>query len=152
MLVRDLRGKVAIGTPEVLRARNAREFRALDTDPDAVPVAARAFSRAERLLVRFPAYAPDGQHPVVARLLNRMGQPMRTLDLRPAPTATTKSILRCQDWRAATTSSSSPRPRRRETSGSIGFRVTSCKAQGSDHHAYIPRSRVTVATRLMPTM
>src|SRR4029079_11729485 len=27
--VRDLRGKVAIGTPEFLRARNAREFRAI---------------------------------------------------------------------------------------------------------------------------
>jgi hypothetical protein len=83
--VRDLRGTVAIGTPEFLRARNAREFRTLDNDPEAVPVSSRQFSRTERLLVRFSAYAPDGQQPSVsARLLNRMGQPMRTLEVRPA--------------------------------------------------------------------
>jgi Ca-activated chloride channel family protein len=84
--VRDLRGTVAIGTPEFLRARNAREFRTLDNDPEAVPVSSRQFSRTERLLVRFAAYAPDGQQPSVsARLLNRAGQPMRTLEVRPAP-------------------------------------------------------------------
>jgi hypothetical protein len=83
--VRDLRGKVTIGTPEFLRARNAREFRTLDNDPEAVPVSSRQFSRTERLLVRFPAYSPDGEKPSVsARLLNRMGQPMRTLEVRPA--------------------------------------------------------------------
>ena len=83
--VRDLRGGVAIGTPEFLRARNAREFRTLDSASEAVPVSSRQFSRTERLLVRFPAYAPDGQQiSVSARLLNRMGQPMRTLDVRPA--------------------------------------------------------------------
>ena len=83
--VRDLRGAVVIGTPEFLRARNAREFRALDNAPEAVPVSSRQFSRTERLLVRFPAYVPDGQQPSVsARLLNRLGQPMRTLEVRPA--------------------------------------------------------------------
>ena len=83
--VRDLRGAVAIGTPAFLRARNAREFRTLGSAPEAVPVSSRQFSRTERLLVRFPAYAPDGQRPSVsARLLNRLGQPMRTLEVRPA--------------------------------------------------------------------
>jgi len=82
--IRDLRG-VAIGTPEFLRARNAREFRSLDGAAEAVPVSSRQFSRTERLLIRFPAYAPDGQQvSVTARLLNRMGQPMRTLEVRPA--------------------------------------------------------------------
>ena len=33
IIVRDLRGRVAIGTPEFLRARNAREFRTLGGDP-----------------------------------------------------------------------------------------------------------------------
>ena len=52
---------------------------------EAVPVSSRQFSRTERLLIRFPAYAPDGQQvSVAARLLNRMGQPMRTLEVRPA--------------------------------------------------------------------
>lgn len=81
--VRDLRGRVAIGTPEFMRARNAREFRVIDSDPQALPVSSREFSRTERLIVRFPAYAPAGQPvAVTARLLNRLGQTMRTLDVR----------------------------------------------------------------------
>jgi len=84
--VRELKG-VSIGTPEVLRSRNAREFRTLDTD-QAVPVAAREFSRTERLLIRFPAYAPTGASPTVsAKLLSKLGQPMRNLPLMPGPGA-----------------------------------------------------------------
>jgi VWFA-related protein len=76
--VRDMQKGVTIGTPEVLRARNAREFRALDT-PLGVPVSSREFSRTERLLVRFYAYGPgDAPVAVSARLLSRMG-PMRDL-------------------------------------------------------------------------
>ena len=59
-MVRDLTAPVVLGTPEVLRARTARDFRALASDPDAVPVAAREFSRTERLMIRVPAYAPSG--------------------------------------------------------------------------------------------
>ena len=55
---------VALGTPEVFRARNAREFRALEAQA-AVPVASREFSRTERLLIRFPAYGPAGTPPLV---------------------------------------------------------------------------------------
>ena len=55
MSIRDLKGDVAVGTPEMLRARNAREFRTLDAEA-AVPVASREFSRTERLLIRFRAY------------------------------------------------------------------------------------------------
>jgi VWFA-related protein len=77
--VRDLRGDVMIGTPQVLRARNAREFRSLD-EPAAVPVASREFSRSERLLLRVPIYvASDATPSVSARLLNRSGQSMRQL-------------------------------------------------------------------------
>ncbi len=88
-LVRDLRGKLNMGTPEILRARNAREFRLIETSPQAVPVSSREFSRAERLLIRFPIYAPAGQ-PVTVRatLLNRAGQPMRTIDVQPSPMTT----------------------------------------------------------------
>jgi VWFA-related protein len=76
--IRDMQGGVAIGSPEVLRARNAREFRTLDTEM-AVPAASREFSRMERLLVRFRAYGPtDAPLAVSARLLSRMG-PMREL-------------------------------------------------------------------------
>jgi hypothetical protein len=84
--VREVKG-VAIGTPEVLRSRNAREFRALDTD-SAVPVASREFSRTERLLIRFPAYGPSDAPPSLsAKLLTRTGQTIRDLPLIAAPGA-----------------------------------------------------------------
>ena len=84
--VRDLRGEVALGTPQVLRARNAREFRTLDVEA-AVPVAAREFRRTERLLIRFQAYGPgDGATTVSARLLGRTGHPIRDLEVAPAST------------------------------------------------------------------
>jgi len=84
--VRDLRGDVAVGTPEVLRARNAREFRTLDVD-GAVPVASREFSRTERLLIRFRAYGAAGAAPQVsAKLLGRGGQAIRDLAVAPAAT------------------------------------------------------------------
>jgi hypothetical protein len=82
--IRDLRAPVALGTPEVLRARTARDVRALLADPDAVPVASREFSRAERLIIRFPAYAPGPEPPIVAaRLLSRGGKAMRDLQVLP---------------------------------------------------------------------
>jgi len=70
--------ELRMGTPQVLRARTAAEFRALAGNPDAPPVAARVFSRTERLLIRFSAYAPAAGQ-VGARLLSRTGQPMRPL-------------------------------------------------------------------------
>ena len=84
--IRDLRGGVAIGTPEVLRSRNAREFRTLDV-PAAVPVVAREFSRTERLLIRFSAYGPSDAVPdVSAKLLGRMGHALRDLSVSRAST------------------------------------------------------------------
>jgi VWFA-related protein len=71
---------------EVLRARGAIEFRALNADPAAMPVAAREFSRTERLLIRFAALGPGGTAPeTVVRLLNRAGTPMSTLPAQAAP-------------------------------------------------------------------
>ena len=85
LTVPDFRRPVAIGTPEILRARNALEFRRLDDDA-AVPVASREFSRAERLLIRFPAYGPPNAAPSLsAKLLNRMGQTMRDLTVASTP-------------------------------------------------------------------
>jgi hypothetical protein len=82
ILVDDLRAPVAIGTPQVLRARTARDVRALDANPDAVPVSSREFSRAERLVIRVPTYAPGTGTPAVsARLMTGAGQSMRQLTL-----------------------------------------------------------------------
>ena len=53
---------------------------------DALPVAARTFSRTERLLIRVPAYGPGNTTPIVtARLLNRRSIPMRELQIVDAP-------------------------------------------------------------------
>jgi hypothetical protein len=81
----DLTGqRTFFSTPEVLRARTAREFRLVSTDLQAPPVVSREFSRSERLLVRVRAYAPEAERPIVTgRLLSRLGQPLR--DLTPLP-------------------------------------------------------------------
>jgi hypothetical protein len=85
MSIRDLKGEVAVGTPEILRTRTLREFRAIDGEAAAVPVASREFSRTERLLIRFFAYGPDGQPPVVsAVLLDRVGHTIRALAVASA--------------------------------------------------------------------
>jgi hypothetical protein len=85
--IRDLRVVPALATPQILRARNAREFRSIDAEA-AVPVAAREFSRTERLLIRFQAYGtPDARPAVTARLLGRMGQVVRDLAIAPRPDA-----------------------------------------------------------------
>jgi VWFA-related protein len=86
LIVDSLTAPVALGTPEVFRARNARDLRAFVSDPEAVPVAAREFSRTERLLIRVPAYAPDGAPHVTARLASRAGS-MRDLEVSPGPSA-----------------------------------------------------------------
>lgn len=71
------RTQVSMGTPRVYRARTARDMLLIRKDPNALPTAARDFSRAERLLIRFDAYAAGGSAPqVTSRLLNRAGQAM----------------------------------------------------------------------------
>ena len=87
LVVGDLGAPVAVGTPAVFRARTARDVRALDADPGAVPVAAREFSRAERLVIRVPAYAPGSVKPTVsARLMSAAGRAMRQLTVDAAAT------------------------------------------------------------------
>jgi VWFA-related protein len=74
-------------TVQVLRTRNARAFAEASADPDAIPVASRTFSRAERLLVRIPVYGPGDTPPsVTATLHNRRGNLMRELQPVPADT------------------------------------------------------------------
>ena len=56
---------VARHAAAVSRARTARDIQQIKADPEAVPVAAREFSRTDRLLVRVPAYGPGGAAPTV---------------------------------------------------------------------------------------
>ncbi|HTM26682.1 MAG TPA: VWA domain-containing protein [Vicinamibacterales bacterium] len=75
--------QVSLSTPRVYRARTAREMLQLRNNPDAPPIVTREFSRAERLLIRFDAYAAGGTPPeVTARLLNRAGQPMADVPIQ----------------------------------------------------------------------
>jgi VWFA-related protein len=75
-----------ITEPIVFRGRTARDIQLLRAAPAPIPTAARAFSRTERILVRFQAFGPTGQTPTVTmRLLNAQGDNMAAL---PAPTAT----------------------------------------------------------------
>jgi VWFA-related protein len=77
--------QTALGTPGVYRARTQREVLQIKNDRQAIPTAAREFSRAERVLVRFPVYGPEGAPPTVtARLLNRAAEPMNNLPVQPS--------------------------------------------------------------------
>jgi hypothetical protein len=85
IIVRDLKGAIVLGTPEVFRARTARDVRELRDEVDAVPVAAREFSRAEHLLIRVPAYASN-MPTVAATLISPARQAMRQLGVSAVPT------------------------------------------------------------------
>lgn len=81
MRVPDLRvTKPTFATAQLMRTRTARAFAEASADANAVPSAAREFSRTERLLLRIPVYGPGGAPvDVSAELLNRLGVPMRRL-------------------------------------------------------------------------
>jgi VWFA-related protein len=85
--------QTTFGTPEVLRARNAREFQQLVADPEAVPIAGREFSRTDRLLIRVPVYAPGSSTPALSvHLLNRAGQAMSELKAAASSRSNTQQI------------------------------------------------------------
>jgi hypothetical protein len=70
--------------PQLLRARTARDFRALLTLADAGPSPSRTFSRSERLLIRVPAYNPDGAPVEIAVSVSNMkGTTIRALERVP---------------------------------------------------------------------
>ena len=67
--------------PEVVRARTLRDFNSATNNPDAAPASVRTFARADRLLIRVPAFDTSGAAvEVTARILNAWGQPMRNID------------------------------------------------------------------------
>ncbi len=83
--VPDLTGPdVRLSTPQLFRARTAREWQALAADAGATPSVGREFSRTERLLVRV-AVLGAAAPPPAARVLNRGGD--RMVDLAPQPAA-----------------------------------------------------------------
>ena len=85
VVVGPLDGPLVLGTSAVLRASSARAYRALEADPTAAPVAARVFSRTERLLIRVPVYAADQSASLKASLASKPGTSMRALPVRRSP-------------------------------------------------------------------
>jgi len=81
IVIRDLKGAVVFGTPEVFRARTARDVREIRDAQDSVPVAAREFSRAEHLLIRVPTY---GSATMTATLVSPAKQAMRQIKVEDA--------------------------------------------------------------------
>jgi hypothetical protein len=74
-----------LATPEVFRARTARELQQIKADAAPVPAATREFSRTERLLVRVAAYGPGRTAPMVsARVLNRGDMPIMEVPVTPS--------------------------------------------------------------------
>lgn len=74
---------LTVSTPVVFRGRTVRDLQLVRANPASVPAATRAFSRSERLLLRFEVYGPAEPPPAVAmRLLNREGSSMAAF---PAP-------------------------------------------------------------------
>src|SRR5205814_8932787 len=74
--------EASLGTPAVFRARTAKEFQQLKVDPQAVRVAAREFSRTDRILIRVPAYGA-GVSAMKAHRLNRTGEAMSQAAMSP---------------------------------------------------------------------
>ncbi len=79
----------AISTPRVYRGRTALDFRAIAGNADAVPTAAREFSRTERLLIRFDIY---GNATPTAALLNRAGEKRADVPVTAATVGGTHKI------------------------------------------------------------
>ena len=85
--------RAALSTPRVFRARTMREFQTLAADATAAPNAAREFSRTERLLIRFDAYAAGGEQvQPTAVMLNRAGSKMTDVPVTVAQAGGTHQI------------------------------------------------------------
>jgi VWFA-related protein len=85
VIVRDIPGAVAFGTPQVFRTRTALDRRELRADSAPVPVVSREFSRTEHLVIRVPTYAAGAEKPAVsASLVSPAKQSMRQLAVEQA--------------------------------------------------------------------
>ena len=85
--------QVAISTPRVFRARTARDVQTLLQNGAAMPAAGREFSRTERVVIRFDAYAAGTEAPTAtAVLLNRAGQKMSDVPVTAATAGGTHQI------------------------------------------------------------
>jgi VWFA-related protein len=83
--------KTQIGTPFIYRGRTARDLQLVRSAPAPVPAVVHSFSRTERILIRFGAYAPGGTTPKLAmKLLNTNGDTIAAL---PDPVKTDAGLF-----------------------------------------------------------
>jgi hypothetical protein len=75
---------LVLSTPRFLRARNMIEFRAIEANPGAAPVAAMRFGPTDRVLVEIEA-SGEASASIKVDLLNAKGDVLRALDV-PAMT------------------------------------------------------------------
>ena len=83
---------LTLSTPEVFRGRTLPEWQAIAADPKAMPVIEREFRRTDRLLLRVGAQSAGGTPTLSARMLNREGGEMSTLQVTPAGFGTLNHI------------------------------------------------------------
>jgi VWFA-related protein len=76
---------LVLSTPRFLRARNMIEFRAIEANPVAAPVAAMRFGPTDRVLVEIEARGAAASPEIKVDLLNAKGDVLRALDV-PAMT------------------------------------------------------------------
>lgn len=79
LTVATLERPIGFGTAAIFRGRSQRDVEAILSDPSVAPVAAREFSRAERLVVRVPLVGSGAVPELTARLHSRFGSPVRDL-------------------------------------------------------------------------
>ena len=121
--------QVTLSTPRLYRARTLPELRTITSDANAVPAAGREFSRTERVLIRFSAYAPGTERPeATAVLLNRGGTKMSDVPVTASAIAGTTheitltlSTIPAGEYLVEVTAKSAAG----ETKTLIPFRVTS---------------------------
>jgi VWFA-related protein len=75
---------LTMSTPQMFRGRTLPEFQSIASDPKALPVIEREFRRTDRLLLRVGAQSASGTPVLTARMLNRDGGEMSTLQVTPA--------------------------------------------------------------------
>ena len=83
---------LTLSTPEVFRGRTLPEWQAISADAKAMPVIEREFRRTDRLLLRVGAQSAGGTPTLSARMLNREGGEMSTLQVTPAGFGTLNHI------------------------------------------------------------
>jgi VWFA-related protein len=85
---------LVLSTPKILRARNMVEFRAIESNPTAAPIASTRLAATDRVLVEIEYQALAGQTPKInVDLLNAKGDLLQTLAAPPPADGRLRMLL-----------------------------------------------------------